>query len=147
VLLDTRSLDVELLLDIKPAPYLDLDVVVAEAAESQRLAGIIFGVRSLEDRARLAGLQPDLRFLGFVPRPDQIESFLAAGVEIVRVWPHWLARQPEVVETIHRAGARVWVTAGQASVEELRALAAFGVDGLLTDRPAAALTELDCRRR
>jgi len=145
VLEDARTLGVELLFDIKPAPRLDLEVVVTEAAEHHRLDGIIFGVRSLDDHARLTLVQPDLRFLGFVPSPEHIEAFLHAGVEIVRLWPQWLARQPELVEHVHQAGARVWVTAGKASVDELSALAALGVDGLLTDRPGDAVAALHCR--
>lgn len=144
VLLDADIRDVELLLDIKRAPRLDLAAIVAQAAEHDRLHRILFGVRSLGDRARLAKIRPDLRFLAFVSRPDQIDAFLESGVEVVRLWPHWVERTPTLVDDVHRAGARVWITAGGASLEELGALLSFGVDGFLTDRPAAAAAGFGC---
>ena len=136
--------EVELLFDIKPAPGLRHPSLVAAAARAGQLPRILFGVRSLEDRARLAEAEPGLRFLAFAPRPERIADFLGAGVEVVRLWPRWIARDPELVARVQQAGARVWVTAGDASVDELRALAALGVDGLLTDRPAAAAAAFGC---
>lgn len=146
VLTDATMQHLELLFDLKPAPGLDLAAVVAQVHDLGRPRSVIFGVRSLEDRAALAGIDPDLRFLGFIPRPRQMQEFLDAGVEVIRLWPHWIERQPELVEAAHRAGARVWVTAGAAPVAELAALVAMGVDGLLTDRPAEAVSALSCSR-
>lgn len=145
VLAETDRLDVELVLDLKPAPGLDLERVVAEAAAQRRLAQVIFGIRSLDDLALLTRIRPGLRMLAFVPRPEHIDGFLEAGVEIVRLWPRWLTRQPELADRVHAAGARVWVTAGDASIDELKELASLGADGLLTDRPSAAVTGFRCR--
>lgn len=145
VLAEAATLDVEWLLDLKPAPRLDLEAVVEQVAAHHQLDRTIFGVRSLDDRNRLARAQPGLRLLAFARRPQQIDDFLAAGVEIVRLWPRWLDRDPELVERIHAAGAQVWVTAGDAPLDELRLLVARQVDGVLTDLPETAVAGLDCR--
>lgn len=148
VLADDAVRNVRLLLDVKPAPGLDLKTVVAEVRSRDRTNDVIFGVRSLKDHARLVRLDPGLRFLGFIPRARDAEAFIHAGVGIVRLWPRWVARQPELMKTIHATGGRVWVTAGDASVDELARMAALGVDGFLTDRPAQAVSALGtCRTR
>lgn len=142
VLEATRPLPVTLLFDVKRAPGLSHAELAARVAERHDPARVIFGVRSPEDRERLARAAPGLRYLGLVPAIRSIDAFLAAGVEAIRLWPGWLDGDPGLVRYIHDAGARVWVTAGRASTERL---AAHGVDAVLTDYPAAAVSSLGCR--
>lgn len=144
VLAATRPLAVQLLLDIKPAPGLDPAEIVAAVAARRRLDQVVFGVRSLEVRSRLARASPDLRFLALLRRPEHIDGFLAAGVEGVRLWPQWIHDDRGLVRRLRDAGTQVWVTTGDAPVAELLELAADGVDVLLTDRPAAAVAALHC---
>ena len=145
VLDDLAPLGVELLLDIKPAPGLDHAAVARAVDDRYPPEGVIFGIRSLEDRQSLAQPGTTPRFLGLVPGPRSIDGFLAAGVEAIRLWPGWLTRDPTLIDQVHAAGARVWVTAGDADDEALLELRDLGVDVLLTDRPAAAVAAVGCR--
>lgn len=145
VLDDLAQRNVEVLLDVKRAPGLE-HKRLARAVEARFPAErVIFGVRSLGDRRALAESATAPRFLGLVPRPAAIDAFLAAGVEAIRVWPGWLRREPALVERVHAAGARVWVTAGAADDDALLEFVRLGVDVLLTDRPAAAAAAIGCR--
>lgn len=141
----TRPLDTGLLLDLKPAPGLTLEAVAEAVTRHHDPSRVLFGVRTLGDRARLAAAVPGLRFLGFVPRPTSIDRFVRAGVEAIRLWPRWIERDPGLIRHVQAAGARVWVTAGDAPVTELARLATLGVDGVLTDRPADAAAAVGCR--
>jgi len=142
---ELAPLDVELLLDIKRAPGLDHEDVARTVRDRYPEERVIFGVRSLEDRRAFAEAGAATRILALVPRPGAIDDFLAAGVEAIRLWPGWLNREPTLVERVHAANARVWVTAGDAEDAALADLRDLGVDVLLTDRPAAAVAAVGCR--
>lgn len=144
VLEQSRPSAVELLFDVKPAPGLDHAALIAEVRRHLRLDRVLFGVRSLEAHARLAAADPGLRFIGLVPRRASIDGFLGAGVEAIRLWPGWIERDRDLIAHIHDAGARVWVTTGDAPIADLVELANLGVDVLLTDHPAAAVAALHC---
>ncbi len=60
----------------------------------------------------------------------------AAGHGIGGVSLHHTATGPEAVETVHRHGLRLWAWTADAP-EDWRRLAAAGVDGIVTNRPAA----------
>jgi len=145
VLDDLARRNVEVLLDIKRAPGLEHPRLARAVQARFPAERVIFGVRSLDDHRALAEAAAAPRFLGLVPRPEAIDAFLAAGVEAIRVWPGWLRREPALVERVHAAGARVWVTAGAADDATLAEFVRLGVDVLLTDRPAAAVAAVGCR--
>ena len=50
----------------------------------------IFGVRSIEQAKKFRAAFPQSRQLGLIDKPDEIEAFAAAGVEMIRLWPKWL---------------------------------------------------------
>lgn len=139
-----RPLNVDLLLDLKTGPGLNHELLARAVAEYPQPERVVFGVRSLHDYRALRARLPAARFLGFVKNPDAIAEFLAAGIDAIRAWPRWLDRDPGLIARVHDTGARVWVTAGAASVRELADLAALGVDAVLTDRPADASAAFGC---
>ncbi len=139
-----RPLKVDLLFDLKTGPGLDHTELARMVAAHHDPERVLFGVRSLDDHRQLRERLPSARFLGFVPNPGAIDAFLAAGVDAIRLWPRWLDRDPTLAERLRTAGARVWVTAGGASVRELAALAALGVHAVLTDRPGDANAAFGC---
>jgi glycerophosphoryl diester phosphodiesterase len=126
---------VQLLLDIKVSPVLDRPRVVRETEAHRAVLNVIVGVRTLEDLREFRALDPNLRVLAFVPEVDDIGSFVAAGADIVRVWPRWIRADPTLVSRVQGMGRAAWTTADDAPLEELEALAASGVNGVLTDRP------------
>ena len=120
-----------------------MSATVLEAGLGPR---VLVGVRSEADIQRFRQHAQHLRFLGFVPSRKAIARFLDAGVEGVRLWPHWLRSDPGLAETLRRAGVSVWVTAGTADAAALRQLVELGVRGVITDRPGLAAETLSCNR-
>jgi glycerophosphoryl diester phosphodiesterase len=132
----TKRTGVKLLLDIKEGPGLDKRRVVRLVEQAGVVLDVIVGPRNLADLREFRALNPNLRTLGFIPSPGDIEPFVAAGVDIIRLWPRWIEADPALVARVHRLGKPVWTTAGDATRPELEALIQRGVNGILGDRPA-----------
>ena len=164
---------VKLLLDVKQSQVLDKKRVVRLIERYDLLSDVMVGVRSVSDLSGFRALNPNLRTLGFVPDVDSIESFVRAGVDIVRLWPDWIrksranltcryqylrrllargARTADIGSAsclVHRVQSMdkpVWVTAGNASGEALTELVRLRVNGILTDLPEV-LTDLLAGRK
>jgi glycerophosphoryl diester phosphodiesterase len=126
---------VKLLLDIKVSPVLDRSQVVRLTEQHGAVLDVIVGVRNLADFKEFRQINPNLRTLGFVGTPEEIENFIAAGVDIIRVWPKWIQSDPDLIAKIHQLGKPVWATTSAASQAEIRELIQLGVDGILSDFP------------
>ncbi|GEM_PF-424819 len=136
---------VKLLLDIKVSPVLDKEKVIRLTKEYGGILGVIVGVRTLDDLREFQTLDPNLRTLGFISKPEDIESFCDAGINMIRLWPQWIRNDPLLVKKAHRLGRPVWTTACDATVEELKALIGLGVNGILTDYPERLLAARQSR--
>jgi glycerophosphoryl diester phosphodiesterase len=130
------STGVQLLLDIKQSPVLDRRKVVRLTDAHDASLKVIVGVRTVEDLRTFRALNPNLRTLGFVDEVKDIEAFVPAGVDIIRLWPDWIHRDPGLVKKVQALGKPVWTTAGDASRDELERLIKLGVNGILSDSPA-----------
>ncbi len=126
---------VTLLLDIKRSQVLDKEQVVRLTEEHAAILNIIVGARSLKDLRTFRELNPNLRTLGFIPSAADIDSFVDAGVDIVRLWPKWIYAENDLVKKVHNLGRPVWTTAGDAKLAELKDLIQLGVNGILLDSP------------
>ncbi len=131
-----KGTGVQVVLDIKQSPSLDKREVVRLTHAHAATLDVIVGPRSIEDLRAFQALDLNLRTLGFIAQPDDIEAFVEAGVHIIRLWPDWIHRDPGLIARVHRLGRPVWTTAGQAPRDELQRLIALGVNGILTDYPA-----------
>jgi len=127
--------DVALLLDIKVSPNLDKRNVVQLAVKHHAVQNVIVGARRLKDLRAFQALNPDLKTLGFMKELDDLDSFLRADVDLIRLWPDWIEKKPELIGRLHGLGKPVWVIAGDASTAELAAFIKQGVDGILSDFP------------
>ncbi len=136
-----------LLLDIKKGGVLDRSKVVRVTEEHGAVANVIVGTRTLEDLRTFHELSPSPRTLGFVDEVEDIAPFAQAGADIIRLWPKWIDADPGLVGKVQALGKPVWVTAGDASSEELEALIRSGVNGILIDRPAVMNQLLMDRKR
>lgn len=145
VLDGTAGLGMTLVLDLKETG-LDLEALVELISARGRLSEVVFGVRSLEDLRRLNAIRPDLRRLAFPKRPAQVDDYLDASVDVIRLWPHWLTRDRGLADRARAAGAEVWLTTEDAPVEQLAAWAQQDIDGFITDRPAEAAAAFACAR-
>jgi glycerophosphoryl diester phosphodiesterase len=137
---------VKLLLDIKQSDTLDKRAVVGLTHAHRATLDVIVGPRSVDDLRAFQALDPNLRTIGFIPRVEDIDAFVDAGVHIIRLWPDWIHRDPDLVGRVRRLGRPVWTTAGAAPRDdELARLIGMGVNGILTDYPALMRTVLTDR--
>ena len=127
---------VKLLLDIKQSSALDKHRVVRLTEKYNAVLNVIVGPRTLDDLRAFQSLNPNLRTLGFIPRVEDIEPFVQAGVDIIRLWPDWIHANPDLVKKVQRLGRPVWTTAEDAPRPELEQLVKLGVNGILSDFPA-----------
>jgi glycerophosphoryl diester phosphodiesterase len=129
---------VKLLLDIKISPALDKQKVVRLTERHNAVLDVIAGVRTLGDLQEFRQLNPNIRTLGFIKQAADIDEFVAGGVDIIRLWPDWIAADPDLVDRVHALGKPVWTTAGDAPLEALQKLVCAGVNGVLHDFPELA---------
>jgi glycerophosphoryl diester phosphodiesterase len=130
---------VDLLLDIKLSPTLDKARIVRLTEQHGAAPAVVVGARSIADLREFRALNPDLRTLAFVPDIASIESFVAAGADIVRLWPHWIFADGDLVRRVQAMGRPVWTTADDLPRPGLEKLMRAGVDGILTDLPDVLL--------
>jgi glycerophosphoryl diester phosphodiesterase len=126
---------VALLLDIKESSNLDKRKVVRLTEKHDAVNNVIVGPRRLADLRAFQALNANLKTLGFVKEVDDVQAFVDAGVDLIRLWPEWIARDPGLIDRLHRLGKPVWVTADDAPREKLAQLIKLGVDGILSDFP------------
>ncbi|HYH04049.1 MAG TPA: glycerophosphodiester phosphodiesterase family protein, partial [Bacillota bacterium] len=126
---------VKLLLDIKETPGLDKKKVVRLIEKYNAVLNVIVGPRSLTDLETFKKLNPNLRTLGFIPSIVDIEAFVAAGVDIIRLRPKWINVDPKLVVKCHGLNKPVWSTVDDMPRPQIEELIGFGVDGILSDLP------------
>jgi glycerophosphoryl diester phosphodiesterase len=124
----------KLLLDVKPSPSLDKVAVVRLLETRRQTLDVIIGVRSLDDLAEFRRLNRNLRTLAFLASAGDAESYIAAGADVIRLWPSWIEADPATVERIQKLGRAAWVTSVDDSPAALRRLVEAGVDGIIADR-------------
>lgn len=141
---------VKLLLDIKISPVLDKGKVVRLTESHDAVLDVIVGVRTLGDLRQFRRLNPNIRTLGFIRRPEDIDDFVAGGIDIIRLWPEWIRADEEIVRKVHELGKPVWTTAGDAPREVLEELIRSGVNGILSDFPevtSRVMADFEATRR
>ncbi len=70
----------------------------------------VFGLQSAEDVVTVKTLFPCSKILAFMPIPDLVEEFSAAGAEYIRLWEDWMT--PENIRRVKQTGKALWVMAG-----------------------------------
>jgi glycerophosphoryl diester phosphodiesterase len=100
----------------------------------------IVGVRSVEQAREFRQLLPQACQLGLIAKPDEIEAYAAAGVEMIRLWPRWLTDPtlvgPSLVERVRKSGAKLHLNGETGLPEEVIPLLAHSPDSLSSDHPA-----------
>lgn len=126
---------VKLLLDVKVSPVLDRSRVVRLTEQHGAVLDVIAGVRTLDDLREFRQLNPNIRTLGFVGSVQEIEDFIAAGVDMIRLMPKWIQADESLIERVQQMGKPVWTTAFDAPREQLEQFIRQGVNGILSDFP------------
>jgi len=127
--------DVALLLDIKVTRNLDRGKVVQLALKHDALRNVIVGARRLSDLRAFRKLNAELRTLGLMKELNDMDAFVRAGVDMIRLWPDWVEEHPDLIARVHGLGKPVWLIAGDAPSHQLGAFMQLGVDGILSDFP------------
>ncbi|WP_433664791.1 glycerophosphodiester phosphodiesterase [Nocardia sp. CA-128927] len=144
----------QLLLDIKDCPLDAIAAVVELTGRYSATREVIVGPRTVADLRAFKKLDPRLRELALVPGrqdapPDlaAITEFVAAGADLIRLWPAWILTDDEtgahLVRTVLDLGTPVWTCAdtlygdisADAPEDDLRRLVDAGVSGIMTNLP------------
>jgi glycerophosphoryl diester phosphodiesterase len=142
-----------LLLDLKSGGGVDPARLIELVRSRNALDRTIIGVRSARQARAYRTLSPSLTILGFVPALAQVDSFAAAGANIIRLWPRWVlarasgcAHAPSpacLVQRLQKRGLEAWLLA-DAPTDPAKTsamfdrLVALGVEAVVTDRPELA---------
>ena len=109
----------------------------------------VLGVPNAADVGIVHSVSPEIRVLAFMPRLDQLDSFLQSGAAYIRLWEDWVTH--EHIDAIHAAGKAIWVMAGQCeegrvgitTKRALRQWRDMGADGILVNDVAWAIAALE----
>lgn len=111
---------------------------------------VILGLISLDALRLVKKKNSNIRTLGFIPSPAGISDFIAAGVEIIRLWDSWITQ--DRIDLVHSYGKPVWAMTGdpqkdvgETSSERLLELKNLGVDGVLVNDVELAVRTLKRR--
>jgi glycerophosphoryl diester phosphodiesterase len=130
----TSQTGVVLLLDIKDGSSEAAKKRIVQLTEKYHsVLKVIVGVRNVEDLNGFLTLNRNLRMLGFIQEVKEIEAFINAGVNIIRLWPEWIDEDQALIQKVHSFGRPVWSTVGNRKREELESLLSRGVNGVLMD--------------
>lgn len=127
-----------ILLDVKDDSRPDELVALVESQKVEIMCTL--GFRRVEPIKAVKALNPNVRTLGFIPRPhteEGVDEYIAAGADVIRFW---LAEvRADLIQRVHRAGKAVWVMAGDIDRAGLDRLRELGCDGVLVNDPAVAV--------
>jgi Glycerophosphoryl diester phosphodiesterase len=119
-----------------------LVTVLERLSKCEDGARFLLGVSTAEDVKSAKRLCPHMRTLAFMPEKEQMADFIAAGVDVVRLWSDWVAEKD--IKAIHNAGCEVFImsgkahdgTVGIATDEEAAMWKSMGADGILVNNIA-----------
>ena len=140
---------IDVLLDLKEQGETYAQRVAQTVRKHGRPERTILGVRSVAQARRFRRLLPEVRQLAFVAGPEQIDAFVQAGVQIVRLWPRWLD-SPEgkrLVERLRQQGVQLQLNARQGTLQEILPLLRYRPDWLLVDDVARLKQTLERVRK
>ena len=121
--------------------HIKIDAVIPEMLrlirEYDYLDKVVLGVGSLEAVRVSREIEPTVRILAFMPKPEMAGEFAAAGVDYIRLWEGWMT--PENVAAVKDTGKELWIMtmgkgasdAGVTTPEELQKVLSHDVDGVL----------------
>lgn len=136
VLTWAKAANTELLLDLKESGQKYAERVSADILKFGTASNIVIGVRSVEQARAFRQLLPDSKQLGFIPSVEDIEPFAEAGVEVIRLWQHWLEKEPALTERVHKTRTKMMLNGSADGAEKLEELLKYSPDWILTDNPA-----------
>jgi glycerophosphoryl diester phosphodiesterase len=157
-----RGTGVKLLLDIKTSSVTDRAVALTE--RYGMIGDVIVGPRTVATLQAFKALNPDLTTLGFIATQADADAMIDAGVDYIRLWPHWITGSRDsagcqadyaarvaafergerdhpgsascVLEDVVKQGTPVWSTVNDMPYAGMDELVKLGATGILSDLPA-----------
>ncbi|MGK0200054.1 MAG: glycerophosphoryl diester phosphodiesterase [Yoonia sp.] len=127
---------IDLLLDLKEqGDEYDRRVVNIIKTHGDQMKTIV-GVRSVAQALRFRELLPEARQLALIPSVETIEEFADAGVEMIRLWPRWLAEGDEPIKRVRATGRKLHLNGTMGELAETLELLKYAPDSLSSDHPA-----------
>ncbi|WP_254513142.1 glycerophosphodiester phosphodiesterase [Anatilimnocola floriformis] len=137
---------IDVLLDLKEDGSEYAELVAATIKEHGEESRTIVGVRSVEHARQFRKLLPKARQLGLMAKPDEIEAYAAAGVEMISLWPKWLSSENEsgekLVARVRAAKVQLHLNGTTGKRDEVLPLLTHRPDSLSADNPAQLLATL-----
>lgn len=132
---------IDVLLDLKEQDEAYTAKVIAAVNQHGDPRRTIVGVRSVEQAIAFRKLLPQSRQLGLMASPKEIEAYAAAGVETLRLWPHWLVDET-LVPRVRKTAAKLHLNGTDGTPEELLPLLQHQPDSLSSDNPGRLVESL-----
>jgi glycerophosphoryl diester phosphodiesterase len=132
---------IDVLLDLKETGSDYAERVAAVIRRDGDEARTIVGVRSVEQAKQFRQLLPKARQLGLMAKPDEVEAYAMAGVEMIRLWPKWLT-DASLPQRVKKAGCRLHLNGTEGTEEELHSLLEHAPDSLSADHPSQLIVRL-----
>ena len=123
----------EILLDLKESGAAYTDAVAEAIQEHGEPASVIIGVRSPGQARAFRERLPEVRQLAFMRSPDDLEVFVDAGVDVIRLWLRWAEADPALPGRVRAAGRLLMVNGSTGKPEEAQALMRHRPDWILID--------------
>lgn len=96
---------------------------------------VILGVRTLREARRLKELLPEQQQLALSASKRKVAAFLAAGTDIIRLWPRWLKQRPELAQLIREHDAALYIPTRKNGARRVRRLLCHRPRFIQTDDP------------
>jgi len=133
VLVWATEKDVVLLLDLKESGREFAENVTSDIQAYGIEENMVVGVRSPEQAAEFREFLPNSRQLAFMGSPDDIEDYADEGVDVLRLWLHWLDHDPSLADRVKATGLKLMINGTIGEVEEARAIMNFEPNWILID--------------
>lgn len=132
---------ISVMIDLKESDEGYAKKIAAEVKEHGEPKRVVLGVRSVEHAKRFRTLLPSARQIGLIPTKDDIKTFAAAGVEVIRLWPKWLG-DDSLVPQVRKLGLELHIGTGKGTREEVLPLLSHEPQSLSSDDPAQLIKTL-----
>ena len=125
---------IDVLLDLKEQGDEYTERVVRLIQSKGEPRRTIVGVRSLDQARQFRRLLPEARQLGLIAKPEEIEAYAQAGVEMIRLWPRWL-NDVSLVDRVRKAGVKLHLNGTTGTRDDVLPLLEHSPDSLSSDDP------------
>lgn len=131
----------KVLLDLKEDGPEYVARLIAEVRKHGSPKEIVVGVRSVEQARQFRKQLPEAKQIGLIPRASDIDAFAEAGVETIRLWPHWLD-DTTLVPRVRKHKLQLHLGTKQGTKEEVLGFLSYGPESLSSDDPARLIQTL-----